>query len=181
MLGCWQSVRMWLGAVLGSVQELPAAHGMSLRLWKGAREEWEHSGTVVLCPWSSQCQSSCDSGTGSPPGPACPAPATLGPSQAGDGHLDPHSKLGSTGGTQLQPCANKPLITAGLGWGFPPFPVFPAGPTGICVRICDPVAALGSPWTIWGVQGLPQEGLHKVGQISQGAARHPLLSLLFPR
>lgn len=104
--GSWGS----LGAAAGSLvlaegqdvawgssglSELPAAHGMSLWPWKGAREEWERSGTVVLCPWSSQCQGSCDSGPGSPPGPACPAPATLGPSQAGDGHLDPHSKLGS--------------------------------------------------------------------------------------
>lgn len=65
------------------------------------------------------------SGTsGSPPGPACPAPATLGPSQArdGGGGLDPHGKLGSHWchwyPPNSSPALTKPSSQQGLGGVF---------------------------------------------------------------
>lgn len=120
--------------------------------------------------------------SGSPPAlPVLPLPGwgcTLGsPLQTGKSLVAPVP-------TQLQPCANKPLITQPRGEVFFPLffpPVFPAGPTGICVRIWEPALDhLGCPG---GAQALSQEGFPKVGQIlgsqEQSAARHPLLFAFF--
>lgn len=186
--------------VLGSGKELPA-----LQQPHGHSRERECSGMVELCPpgctarpWAAfHPQGLCGGSSGapgSPPGPACPAPATLGPSQAGDGGRvlgslqEAGKSLVALVPTQLQPCATNPFSQQGLGEVFPLFfPIFPVSHK----WICDPVAALGSPQIplahvgcAGGAQALPQplwlwEGFPRLGQIlgsqEQSAARHPLI------
>lgn len=147
------------------------------------------SGTGVLCPTEPRppclpcqpAQGCCDGGLGtpgSPPGPSGPVSWVMDtwipPQDAGRSLVAPVSPEP----TQLQPCADKSPITAGLGGFSPPFPYFPAGPTGICGPVL-PWGALGPRGVSMWSQGLPQEGFPKVGQIlgsqEQSAARHPLL------
>lgn len=168
---CRQRARTWLGAgdnpnfgVSAGAATCPAAPWPQ----KGAKEKWECSGTAPrttrlpclhcqawgLHPIPRGCgMQPRGSGTpGSPPGPAWPAPATLGPSQArdGGGDWDAHGKPGSHWchwyPPNSSPVLTKPSSQQGLGEVFPLFsPVFPVGHTGICVGICDPVAAFESP------------------------------------
>lgn len=211
---CQQRIRIWLGAgdtpnfgVSAGAATCPAAPWPQKR----AKEKWECSGTAELCPTDHQAPLPALPGLGAashsqglwdaatwlwnlwqPSWPCLSCSSHPGPlsGQGWGWRLGSPREAGkplvSLVPTQLQPCANKTLITAGFGWGFfPPFfPSFPVGHIGICVGICDPVAAFGSPRTTWGVQDLPQplwlwEGFSEVGQIlgskQQSAARHALL------
>lgn len=116
------------------------------------------SGTGVLCPTEPRlpclpcqpAQGCCDGGLGtpgSPPGPSGPVSWVMDtwipPQDAGRSLVAPVSPEP----TQLQPCADKSPITAGLG-GFPSlFPIFQQVPQGFVAQCClgEPLAPVGCP------------------------------------
>lgn len=118
---CWQRVRTWLGAVLGSVScqlpmECPCGHGREPGRSGSAQGPW------CCAPGAPSARARVTVALGA----LLALPVLLQPPWAplrlGMDTWIPTANWEATGGTQLQPCANKPLITAGLGWGFPPFP-----------------------------------------------------------
>ncbi|XP_056358883.1 uncharacterized protein LOC130259031 isoform X2 [Oenanthe melanoleuca] len=151
--GCWQRVRTWLGAVWGQCRSCPwdGCPWMSLWLGKGAREKWDAQGSGAV-PHGVTNARACVMGPLGALLALLSCSSHPGPSQAGDGHLDPHRKLGRHWWHWYQQCppSSSPVLTnlssqQGLGGVSPLFPVFPVGPTGICVGICDPGVSRWSP------------------------------------